>query len=188
MASSLNFQAVPQSPVSEVSRRQDRVRNSSHRRTWALVAPHRLKKRGADRPRKTHDLYQGTTVEAAEKHRGSPEGTVESSPGRSPGKLHASRVVPKGRLKTLKTASWAPFSRPSGTESTLQNIPRTASWATFNRPFGTKTPDLRGGLSSQRRKPKPLETMYVRAEARTLQKTKKKKPQISPLRSPRFPV
>jgi hypothetical protein len=39
-----------------------------------------------------------------------------------------------------------------------------------------------GGFSPQRLKPDLLETMYVRAETPTLQKAKKKKPQISPLR------
>jgi hypothetical protein len=44
-------------------------------------------------------------------------------------------------------------------------------------------PDLRGGLSPQRLKPDPLETMYVRAEARTLQKDQEKKSQSCPERS-----
>jgi hypothetical protein len=34
---------------------------------------------------KTHALYQGTTLEAAEKCSESPEGTTESSPGCNPG-------------------------------------------------------------------------------------------------------
>jgi hypothetical protein len=98
----------------------------------------------------------------------SPEGTAESSPGRSPGNhAHNDEKSRKGRLKVNqvvpRTASWVIFSRPGGTGPSLESLPRTASWAALSCPSGTKS--VNGGFSHTPFSPSGAIPLSVRLRA-----------------------